>query len=559
MGETMRARASDRFLADCFFRVSPLVLTALATMAAMAALAMLAVQPAAAQDQHAHPQEGELVGLVSFPTSCEVEAQALFERAVAMLHSFWFERAHDAFTEAAAADPTCAMPHWGRAMTLWGNPMTRAAPGPEQARAAQDAIAQARRLAAEGGATEREVGWIEAAGALYDETDATSHIERMHAHEAAMREVMEVDPDDAEAAIFYGRIVVGNAPPDDLTFSRQLYASEFLNPLFESHPDHPGLAHYLIHAFDAPAIAEHGLEAARRYADIAPAAPHALHMPSHIFTRLGYWEESIEMNRRSAQAEPVPDAAVHPLDYMVYAYLQLGRDSDAAAVLARARTASDAFYGGLLGYNFAAMQARYALERDRWEDAMDVPIPENAQPFVEAVPHFARALGAARSGQPGRAEPDMEALVELRESLERSGDDYWATVVEAQRLAASAWVALAKGDSEGALTLARQAAELEATVEKHPVTPGPLIPARELEGDLLMALDRPDEALVAYERTLENEPRRARALFGAARAAEAAGSEGAARAHYQALMALMEDADPDRPALQAAQEYLARR
>jgi tetratricopeptide (TPR) repeat protein len=512
-------------------------------------------EDAAAQDHH-HPEEGEVVGSVSFATSCNAEAQGQFDRAVAMLHSFWFERAHEAFVEAAEMDPGCAMPWWGQAMTLWGNSMTRAAPSPERQRTAQAAIAEARRRAA--GATAREVAWIEAAAALYDDADEKSHIERMRAHEAAMRDVMETYPDDTEAAVFYGRIVIGNAPPDDLTFSRQLHAAEILEPLFERQPDHPGLAHYLIHAYDAPATAEQGVEAARRYADIAPAAPHALHMPSHIFTRLGYWHESIEMNARSAQAEPDPDAAVHPLDYMVYAFLQLGRDDDARGVLARARTASDAYYGGLLGYNFAAMQARFALERDRWEETVSLPLPDNAEPYVQAIPRFARALGAARSGDPAGARPELEAMVELTETLERAGDAYWATVVEAQRLAAAAWVSLAEGDEAGALALAGRAAELESTVEKHPVTPGPLIPARELEGDLFMELGRPGEALVAYERTLEKEPKRARALFGAARAAELSDQEGRARAHYEALLELMAEADPDRPARLAAREYLSR-
>ncbi|CAN5706502.1 hypothetical protein BH23GEM11_BH23GEM11_05930 [soil metagenome] len=515
--------------------------------------------PAQAQDHHDHQEEGEVVGSVVFATSCDADAQTYFDRAVAMLHSFWFDRALAEFGEAAAADPECAMPHWGRAMTLWGNVMTRAAPGDGQARAAAEAIATARQRGAAGGATARELEWIEAAAALYDDAPTRSHVDRLRAHEAAMGEVMEAHPGDTEAAIFYGRIVIGNAPPNDLTFSRQFHAVEILEPLFEQQPDHPGLAHYLIHAFDAPALAERGLNTARRYAEIAPAAPHALHMPSHIFTRLGHWHESIEINARSAAAEPVPDAAVHPLDYMVYAHLQLGQDRKAAAVLARIQTASDEYYGGLLGYNFAAMQARYALERDRWEEAVHVPVPDNAQPFVQAVSRFARALGAARSGQPEVAVAELDAMVSLREELERANDGYWATVVEAQRLAAAAWVALAEGDEVGALSLASQGAELESTVEKHPVTPGPLLPARELEGDLLMALDRPAEALRAYERTLENEPRRARALYGAARAADQAGESAVARAHYEALLELMAEADPDRQALRAARDYLARR
>jgi tetratricopeptide (TPR) repeat protein len=502
---------------------------------------------------HDHGTEGELrgVGSVVFDTSCSPEAQPAFRRSVAALHSFWFQEALEGFEQAARLDPDCAMAHWGTAMTLWGNPMTRAAPPEARAASALEAIQRARSLSE--GITQRERDYIEAAAALFEGASERGHIERMRAHEAAMQGVMESYPDDAEAAIFYGRIVVGNAPPDDLTFSRQLHAAAVMEPLFQDMPDHPGLAHYLIHAFDAPSIAGMGLDAAMRYADIAPDAPHALHMPTHIFTRMGHWEESIELNARSAEAEPVPDAAVHPLDYMVYAYLQLGRDREAAEVLDRARSAPDEFYGGLLGYNLAAMRARFALERNRWDEAAELQLPEGeAVAYVEAVTRFARALGSARSGRVDGARTELEAMAGLRVRLESQGEDYWATVVEAQRLAAEAWTVHAEGDPAGALRLARAGADLEATVEKHPVTPGPLLPARELLGDLLMELDRPADALREYEATLTQERNRARAIFGAARAAEAAGEREAANRHYRALLELLEDADEDRPDLQAA-------
>ena len=498
-----------------------------------------------------------LVGSVSFPTSCVPEVQPAFERAVAMLHSFWFEQAEAAFREVAEADPECAMAHWGIAMNFWGNPMARAAPPDARVEAALEALETARELAAE--ATVRERMYVEAALALYEDHRQVSHLDRMRAHEEAMRRIMEAHPDDSEAAIFYGRIVVGNAPPDDLTFSRQLHAAEIMEPLFGERPDHPGLAHYLIHAFDAPAIAENGVDAARRYADIAPSAPHALHMPSHIFTRLGYWEESIETNARSAQAAPDPDAAVHPLDYMVYAYLQLGMDRAAGEVVGGASNIHDRYYGGLIGYNFAAMPARYTLERDRWAEAAELPLPIDALPYVEAVTRFARGVGAARSDRVEAARAEAEALAGLQGRTREAGDGYWATVLEAQRLAASAWIAQAEGNGREALRLARAAAELEATVEKHPVTPGPILPARELLGDLLMELDRPAEALQAYEATLEKEPRRARALFGSARAAERSADTSAAARHYRDLLELLEEADADRADLQAAREWAARR
>ena len=366
-----------------------------------------AEEPLAPED-HEDQARAYGVGSVSFPTSCSAEVQPHFERAVAMLHSFWFEEAEAAFREVAAGDPRCAMAHWGIAMTLWGNSMTRAAPTDSRVLAALEALEQAQALAVS--ATRRERMYIEAAAALYEGHPDVGHLERMRAHEEAMRGLMEAYPSDAEAATFYGRIVVGNAPPEDLTFSRQLHAASVLEPLFRERPDHPGLAHYLIHAYDAPPTAERGLDAALLYADIAPEAPHALHMPTHIFTRMGFWDQSIALNARAAAAAPDPDAAVHPMDYMVYAYLQLGRDREAGEVVGRARQIPDRYYGGLLGYNFAAMQARYALERNRWDEAAQAPVPDEASPYVEAVSRFARALGSARAGrvEPARAEVEDE-------------------------------------------------------------------------------------------------------------------------------------------------------
>lgn len=510
--------------------------------------------PAVAQ-QHAHPAGSEAVGRVSFPVSCNADAAPRFERAVAMLHSFWFDAAEGAFREVAEADPACAMAHWGVAMTLMGNPMARAAPSPEAMRQGRAAAERARQLAA--AQSHREQMYADAVVAYYGGEDR-SLAERMRAHEEALAALHRAHGDDAEATIFYARAVVANAPPTDLTFARQIAGAELMQPLFDRSPDHPGLAHYLIHAYDAPALASRGEPAAFAYASIAPSAPHALHMPSHIFTRRGYWKESIETNARSAQAEPNPDAAVHPMDYMVYAYLQLGRDAEAKRVVDRAILNPDRFYGGTLGYNFAAMPARFALERSAWGEAAELRVPVGAQPQVEALTRFARAVGAARAGRPDPAATEVEAMARLESGLREGNDSYWATIVGAQRLAASAWLAQARGQSAEAVRLAAEAADLEESVEKHPVTPGPLLPARELQGDLLLALDRPSEALIAYERTLEREPNRARALFGAARAAEAAGERARAQAHFTALRELMSEADASRPEAAAARAFLGR-
>lgn len=501
-----------------------------------------------AQD-HGHPQGApETVGQVTFPVSCSAEIASDFERAVAMLHSFWFQAAANAFRGVAEADPACAMAHWGIAMTMMGNPMARAVPSPDMLRQGRASAERARELAASGSSRERMYA---DAVVAYFQAEEAGFDARMSAHEEAMDALRHAHPGDPEATIFYGRAVVANASPTDLTFARQLAGAELMQPLFEATPRHPGLAHYLIHAYDAPSLADRGVDAAMVYADIAPDAPHALHMPSHIFTRLGYWDESIATNDRSARAEPVPAAAVHPLDYMVYAYLQQGRDQEARAVVEGAAEGSDAFYGALLGYNSAAMPARFALEREAWAEAALLRVPgSGALPFVEAVTRFARAIGAARSGHPDAVESaviETAALGRLQANLEAAGDSYWATIVRAQRLAAEAWVARARGHNESALVLAAEAAAVEEALEKHPITPGPLLPARELEGDLLMELDRPADALVAYERTLEREPRRARALIGAARAADAAGEAEAATAFYRELLEVMGRADADRP------------
>jgi tetratricopeptide (TPR) repeat protein len=518
--------------------------------------AIVAPAPAVlAQEHHHHPRgDASGVGRVEFSTSCAPAVTARFERAVAMLHSFWFDAAESAFSEVIAADEGCAMAHWGRAMTLMGNPMAQASP-PE--RALREGLAAAERATALAAtASPREQHWVGSVLAFYRDADSRSHGERMLEMERALEQLHEAYPDDREAAIFLGRTLVANAPPTDMTFARQLRAAEILEPLFTQYPDHPGLAHYLIHAYDVPALAEQGHQAALAYAEIAPDAPHALHMPSHIFTRLGYWDESIEMNIRSARAEPDSNAAVHPMDYKVYAYLQQGRDAAAKQVLQRAVQNPDRFYGGLLGYNFTAMPARYALERSSWAEAAELRLPVGALPYVEAVTRFARALGAARSGSPDAAVEDLEALGALAAALREQGSREWATRVDAQRLAAAAWVEYAAGRSEEALRLAAEAADVEDSVEKNPVMPGPVLPARELKGDMLAELGRHADALAEYAKTLEREPRRGRTLYGAARSAEAAGDRDRAATYYRELLDVMQQADGTRPEPAAARRFL---
>jgi tetratricopeptide (TPR) repeat protein len=516
----------------------------------------LAGASAGAAQEHRHTGDPARLGKVDFPVTCAAEVQPRFERAVAMLHSFWFGAADAAFKEIIAADPKCAMAYWGTAVTLQGNPMTRVSP---PATALQEGLAAAQRageLAAT--ASHREQMYVAAVLAYYRDHATRDQATRMKSLEESLETLAQMHPEDMEAAIFYARTLVANAPPNDQTFAKQLQAAGIMQPLFDRHPDHPGLAHYLIHAYDVPQLASRATHAAQAYSAIAPAAPHALHMPTHIFTRLGHWDESIEMNTRSARAEPDSNAAVHPLDYMVYAYLQQGRDAEAARVVARAVSLPDRFYVGVIGYNFVAMPARYALERNDWEGAAALKLPQGAQSNAEAVTRFARAIGAARSGRLEQARADVAALGALRDALKTQNDAYWATIVEAQRLAAQAWVTRAEGDGQGALRLAREAADLEETVEKHPVTPGPILPARELLGDLLLESGDAAAAQQEYEKTMQREPRRARTLFGAARAAERAGATAQARGHYRELLQVMEKGDTSRAEIQAARRYLER-
>ena len=499
-----------------------------------------------------HDHTGEL-GSVTFPVTCSAEAQAHMHRAVAMLHSFWFPEARSTFEAAAAADPGCGIAHWGVAMTHFGNPMA----GGNAAAAQAAGWEAAERAAAAGARSPRDQAYVDAASILFRDYATRANRERMADYAAALGSIVARYPDDTEARIFHGIYLVATASPTDLTFSQQRSAAEGLIAMFAEQPRHPGLAHYIIHAFDSPSLAAGALEAARQYLGIAPAAPHALHMPSHIFTRLGYWDESIASNRRSADLESAPGAKSHPLDYLVYAYLQQGRDTLASAAIQEISSASDGDYvaGTLGGYNALAMPARFALERNDWRAAAGLRVIPTA-PAAEAVTHFARGIGAAREGDVATARAAVGDLERLAAALTTQNDPYWPIVVDAQRMAVLAWIAHAEGDHAEALHQARMAAEKEETVEKHPVTPGPLIPARELFGDLLAEHGDPAGALAAYEATLEREPNRARTLLGAARAARSAGRTDLARTYYQALVDLM-DPTSARPELREANQFLA--
>ena len=495
------------------------------------------------------------LGRVHFPTSCNAAAARTIERGVVLLHSFWYEEAGKAFRDAAAADSSCAMAYWGQATSLL-HPLW-APPSPQDL---TNGEALAESAQAMGAPTPRERAYVEAIGAFYRGDTTVRHPNRLRAWEEALGRLHQAEPADTEATVFYALSLIAvaqNSPPDS-TNALPRQAGLLLEPLFAREPNHPGLAHYLIHAYDSPALADRAVRAADRYARIAPAVPHALHMPSHIYTRLGMWDASIASNRSSAAAsrqyeteqhmDAVWDQRLHAMDYLVYAYLQEGRDSAARRVVGDAAGTQKVFPPHALAaeYALAAIPARYALERGQWRDAAALELrPDLQEPGALAVTRFAQALGAARSGDTAQARTAVTALTVVDEALSQRGVPIWAGTVRAQRLAASAWLALAAHDTAAAVSLAAEAADLEDATGKHPVTPGAILPARELQGDLLVVVGRPADALKAYEASLVRAPKRARSLLGAARAAEQAGDRTAARRWQREYSVLMRHADRD--------------
>lgn len=500
----------------------------------------------------------EKLGKVVFPTSCDAKVQPRFERAVALLHSFSWQEGEKAFREVLEQDPSCAIATWGIASILIGNTFA-AGPTPEEAQKAKEAIARGRAI---GPNTERERFYIEAVAEYYDRFSDRSHGARMKLLANAFEIVAKRFSDDDEAQIFYAIYLTATQQPTDKTYASALKAAQILEAQFVKNPEHPGVAHYLIHSYDYPPIADKGLKAAKRYAEIAPSAPHALHMPSHIFTRVGAWEDSVATNQRSAAASKAanePGSGLHAMDYMVYAYMQLARDKEASLVVEEARrvTALGSAQGG--PYAFAAIPARFTIERGMWKDAIRLQPRASRFPYTESMTYFARALGAARNGDPVAAEKDVGELARIVAALKAAKNDYWATEVEVQRLGAAAWTAYAKGDKEEAVTLMRSAADLEDKSEKSAVTPGRLIPARELFGEMLLEVNRPAEALQAFETSEQHDPNRFRGLYGAGKAAALAGEQAKAKRYYGKLVVLAQNADTERPEIIEAKAFLAQK
>jgi hypothetical protein len=532
-------------------------------------VALAAGAPQQPSQAHDHSDHGGGLGTVNFTVSCSPEAQVLFNKGVAQLHSFWYSEAEKTFGQVAAADPSCGMAHWGVAITqvhpVWaaGNPSQ--APLPAELEKGKAAVEAAKA----GVKTDRERAFVTAVDAYYAGSDP--HDVRAKRFAEAMGKVAAAYPQDVEASIFHALTLLGVASADDKTYATQKQAADILNRVLPSTPDHPGVAHYLIHSFDYPELARLALPAARTYAKIAPASPHAQHMPSHIFTRLALWEESVKSNMDSADsarrhvAVVKPGAtsfeALHALDYMAYAYLQQGKDQMARGVLDEVRRTGEVHVPNFAAaYALAAVPARYALERRAWSEAAALePAPASFPwakfPHAEAIVQFARGVGGARGGNLPVARAALQRLNAIQQDRAAAKDDYYAKQADIQRQAVTAWLALAEGRRDDARKLMTAAADLEATTEKSPVTPGQVLPAREQLGDLLLEIGEPAQALTAYETSLATVPGRFASVLGAATASQKLGDASRTRDWYKQLVTLTKGST-ERPAIQEARAYL---
>ena len=509
---------------------------------------------AGAQAHHQHAMEK--LGAVSFPTSCSPAVQPQFDTAVALMHSFQFGRAIDGFNAVLKSDPTCAIADWGIALSAWSNPFA-GFKFPAQLAQGWEAVRKARLT---GARTARERAYIDAVAKLYEPGPEVQPAQRLIAYEKAMERVSVRFPRDVEATIFYALALAASADPEDKSYAKQRRAGALLKPLFARFPDHPGLAHYIIHAYDEPALAAQAEQAARRYGAIAPSTPHALHMPSHTFTRVGDWQASIDTNKASAAAAMragQPADVLHASDYMIYAYLQTGQDEKAREIVQRSAgifqtfnpaNATGAAPASAAYYANAAIPARYILERHAWGEAAALPSPSSPFANADAITEFTRGLAATYLKDSASARAALAALARLKGRLAQTHDDYWAGQVHIAEREVAARLAFSEGNTETALSGLREAARLESATELASVTPGPLVPAHELLGDLLLETNRPAEALSEYRVSLEGNPKRFWSLTGAARAAASSGDARAAGKYASELLQITANADrPGRP------------
>jgi hypothetical protein len=542
-------------------------------MACITRMFLLAALMAPATQSTAHAQD-ERLGEVQFPISCSPAAQQQFNRAVAMQHSFFFPETTKAFTAIAEKEPSCAMAFWGLAISQRPNPLVGPFPG-DVLKRGWEAVEKARTASQK---TERETAWIDALAAYYKDYETVPQQTRTANYEAAMARLSARYPDDAEAAIFHALALNEAADPTDKTYAKQLKAADILEKLESKLPNHPGIPHYIIHSYDYPELAARGAIAAARCAQLAPSAPHALHMPSHIFSTLGMWQEVIRSDRASDDmttaytARVNPQAAANParnpgryhsLDFLTNAYLQLGQDQKAKAILDARNSFGDAEFPASIRYSmhtaYAAIPVRYAFERGEWAEASALPIARTIYPQAEAISWFGRAVGGARSGDVARARQAVEQMRALKDKLAKANDGYWAGQVEIQETAANAWIAFAEGRKGDAITKMRQAADLEDRSGKHVAMENRLSPMRELLGELLVAANEPGRALKEFEASLRNNPNRYRSFAGAAKSAEQLGDAAQAKTYYEKLVSLTVGADAKRVELESARQFLAQK
>jgi hypothetical protein len=530
--------------------------------AAACAVASITGSPCAVAQEHDHDHVAPL-GEVSFPVSCARGAQKEFNTAMALLYSFHWEKVETALAKVLEADSNCAMAYWARAVASLDNPLG-SPPTPALERQGWAAVEKARRL---GGATPRERDYIAAIEKVFKDHETVPFPARAAAYQAALEQLHLRYPDDSEAAVLYAFWLQVTADRNDQTFAQQLKSAAILEKVFAAQPNHPGVAHFLIHAYDFPPIAAQGLAAARRYASMAPDSPHALHMPSHIFARVGQWQDSIDTNVRSRAVSTLDRDVYHSLDYLVYSSLQLGRDAQAREWVEFVKTAPRPNEETRqIAYAGAAIPARYALERGDWAAAAQLqlhpaPAHYNWTPFPEgaAVNAYARGIGAARGGDARAAQAEIARLNELRTAMVAQKKDYWAEQANIQIDALTAWAARAEGRNDAAVKLMRAAADREDRTEEHIMMPGRVIPVREMLGELLLELDQPAPALIEFERSQRTDPNRLRNVFGAARSAELAGDRDKARTHYSHLLQQVGSTASDRKEIRLARDFMAGR
>jgi len=500
-------------------------------------------------------QPEEKLGAVSFPTSCDPKVQAEFERGVAMIHSYWFLVAKRTFEGVLAQDPNCAIAYWGIALDQLGNSLVGPPPR-ANADAAWAALEKAREIGAK---TQRERDWIDAIRAYYRDHDKIDVETRLRAYNGAMEQMAQRYPDDYEVQVFYALTLQASASKSDVTYSNQLKSVAILEKLFEQNPQHPGVSHFIIHAYDFPPLADRGIAAAKRYGGIAPAVPHARHMPSHIYSMVGMWEESIASNASALEIQP---DYYHAADFSVYAHLQLAQDDKAKTLIEKAvATPPRGDRPGGFG-NFVAkalMETRYLLDRGDWQAAAAMPMNPTGVPIADSLYRFTRGLGMARTGNVAGAKAEIEAMKALRTALQRADQSYWADRTEEQMLAISAWVAERDGARDQAERFMRAAADGEDGSLKNVIMENRLYPLREMLAELLLEIGQPAAALREYESALRQTPNRYRAFFGAARASDAVGNRPLASDYFAKLINLAKNAEGERPEVREAKAYLERK